>query len=83
MVKQRLKRLTSTAKAQIGTIEARVRKQISEYVVTLALKRVTLQLGKLIQTYNNKFLIEIFRIRRLTYVDCCNKVAGSHTLTHF
>ena len=46
--KTEIERLTSTAKAQIRTIEARVRKQISEYVVTLALKRVTLQLeGKL------------------------------------
>jgi F-type H+-transporting ATPase subunit b len=46
--KTEIERLTSTAKSQIGTIEARVRKQISEYVVTLALKRVTLQLeGKL------------------------------------
>ena len=46
--KNEIERLTSTAKSQIGTIEARVRKQISEYVVTLALKRVTLQLeGKL------------------------------------
>jgi F0F1-type ATP synthase membrane subunit b/b' len=46
--KSEIERLTNTAKSQIGTIEARVRKQISEYVVTLALKRVTLQLeGKL------------------------------------
>jgi F-type H+-transporting ATPase subunit b len=46
--KNEIERLTSTAKSQIGTIEAKVRKQISEYVVTLALKRVTLQLeGKL------------------------------------
>merc|ERR1712166_1398036 len=45
--KAEIERLTSSSKAQI-TIEARVRKQISEYVVTLALKRVTLQLeGKL------------------------------------
>ena len=29
---------------QIGTIEARVRKQISDYVVTLALQRITMQL---------------------------------------
>merc|ERR1712100_262288 len=43
-----IERLTSTAKAQIGTIEARVRKQISDYVVTLALQRITMQLeGKL------------------------------------
>ena len=46
--KSEIERLTATAKAQIGTIEARVRKQISDYVVTLALQRVTLQLeGKL------------------------------------
>ena len=46
--KTEIERLTSTASAQIQTIEARVRKQISEYVVTLALKRVTLQLeGKI------------------------------------
>jgi len=46
--KAEIERLTATAKSQIGTIEARVRKQISEYVVTLALTRVTLQLeGKL------------------------------------
>jgi F-type H+-transporting ATPase subunit b len=43
-----IERLTSTAKSQVTTIEARVRKQISDYVVALALKRVTLQLeGKL------------------------------------
>jgi len=46
--KTEIERLTATAKAQIGTIEARVRKQISDYVVTLALKRITMQLeGKL------------------------------------
>jgi F-type H+-transporting ATPase subunit b len=46
--KAEIERLTSTAKAQIGTIEARVRKQISDYVVTLALQRITMQLeGKL------------------------------------
>jgi len=46
--KMEIERLTATAKSQIGTVEARVRKQISDYVVTLALKRVTLQLeGKL------------------------------------
>jgi F0F1-type ATP synthase membrane subunit b/b' len=43
-----IERLTTTAKSQISTVESRVRKQISDYVVTLALKRVTLQLeGKL------------------------------------
>ena len=46
--KAEIERLTSTAKSQITTIEARVRKQISDYVVTLALKRITTQLeGKL------------------------------------
>ena len=46
--KSEIERLTSTAKAQIVTIENRVRKQISDYVVTLALKRITMQLeGKL------------------------------------
>ena len=46
--KAEIERLTSTAKAQISTIEARVRKQISDYVATLALQRITMQLeGKL------------------------------------
>jgi len=46
--KVEIQRLTSSAKAQIITIEAKVRKQISDYVVALALKRITLQLeGKL------------------------------------
>ena len=46
--KAEIERLTATAKAQIGTIEARVRKQISDYVATLALQRITMQLeGKL------------------------------------
>jgi F-type H+-transporting ATPase subunit b len=46
--KTEIERLTATAKAQIGTIEARVRKQISDYVAALALKRITMQLeGKL------------------------------------
>jgi F-type H+-transporting ATPase subunit b len=46
--KAEIERLTSSAKAQIGTIESRVRKQISDYVVSLALQRITTQLeGKL------------------------------------
>jgi F0F1-type ATP synthase membrane subunit b/b' len=46
--KTEIERLTATAKGQITTIEARVRKQISEYVATLALQRITTQLeGKL------------------------------------
>lgn len=46
--KEEIERLTTAAKSQIVSIEAKVRKQISDYVVTLALKRVTVQLeGKL------------------------------------
>ena len=46
--KEDIERLTASTKNQIMTIEAKVRKQISDYVITLALKRVTLQLeGKL------------------------------------
>ena len=46
--KAEIERLTAAAKLQIGTIEARVRKQISDYVATLALQRITMQLeGKL------------------------------------
>jgi len=46
--KNEIERLTSSAKSQIVTIEAKVRKQISDYVVTLALQRITMQLeGKL------------------------------------
>ena len=46
--KTEIQRLTATAKNQIATIEARVRKQISDYVATLALQRITMQLeGKL------------------------------------
>ena len=46
--KTEIERLTAAAKTQITTIEARVRKQISEYVATLALQRITMQLeGKL------------------------------------
>jgi F0F1-type ATP synthase membrane subunit b/b' len=46
--KLEIERLTATAKTQINTIESRVRKQISDYVATLALQRITMQLeGKL------------------------------------
>jgi F-type H+-transporting ATPase subunit b len=46
--KKEIERLSSAAKNQVSTIEVKIRKQISDYVVTLALKRVTLQLeGKL------------------------------------
>jgi len=46
--KTEIERLSASAKGQITTIEARVRKQISDYVVALALKRITMQLeGKL------------------------------------
>ena len=43
--------------SQIGTIEAKVRKQISDYVVALALKRVTLQLeGKLTSSLQQQII---------------------------
>lgn len=46
--KVEIERLTASAKNQVVTIESRIRKEISDYVVTLALQRVTLQLeGKL------------------------------------
>lgn len=46
--KAEIERLTASAKSQITTIEAKIRKQISEYVVTLALQRVNTQLeGKI------------------------------------
>lgn len=46
--KEEIERLTGAAKVQISTIESRVRKQISDFVITLALKRITTQLeGKL------------------------------------
>jgi F0F1-type ATP synthase membrane subunit b/b' len=46
--KAEIERLTVSAKSQISTIEAKIRKQISDYVVTLALQRVNTQLeGKI------------------------------------
>jgi F-type H+-transporting ATPase subunit b len=42
--KAEIERLTTSAKSQITSIEAKVRKQISDYVIALALKRVTMQL---------------------------------------
>jgi F0F1-type ATP synthase membrane subunit b/b' len=55
--KAEIERLTSAAKLQIGTIEARVRKQISDYVVTLALQRITMQLeGKLSKSLQQQII---------------------------
>jgi F-type H+-transporting ATPase subunit b len=55
--KAEIERLTATAKVQIGTIEARVRKQISDYVATLALQRITMQLeGKLNSSLQQKII---------------------------
>jgi len=55
--KAEIERLTAAAKSQISTIEAKVRKQISADVVTLALKRVTLQLeGKINSTLQQQIL---------------------------
>jgi F0F1-type ATP synthase membrane subunit b/b' len=55
--KVEIERLTSAAKSQIGTIEARVRKQISDYVATLALQRITMQLeGKLTSSLQQQII---------------------------
>jgi F0F1-type ATP synthase membrane subunit b/b' len=55
--KSEIERLTSAAKSQIGTIEARVRKQISDYVATLALQRITMQLeGKLTSSLQQQII---------------------------
>jgi len=55
--KAEIERLTATAKVQISTIEARVRKQISDYVATLALQRITMQLeGKLTKNLQQQII---------------------------
>jgi len=55
--KKEIERLTATAKAQIGTIELRARKQVSDYVVSLALNRITTQLeGKLSASQQQKII---------------------------
>ena len=38
--------LTSTAKSQINTFESKVRKQISDHIINLAIKEVKLQLDE-------------------------------------
>jgi len=55
--KVEIERLTAAAKSQIKTIEAKVRKQISDYVATLALQRITLQLeGKLNESLQQQII---------------------------
>jgi len=55
--KAEIERLTAAAKAQIKTIESRVRKQISDYVATLALQRITMQLeGKLTSSLQEQII---------------------------
>jgi|TARA_B100000459_G_scaffold114869_1_gene68062 F-type H+-transporting ATPase subunit b len=55
--KAEIERLTVVAKLQIGTIESKIRKQISDYVATLALQRVTFQLeGKLNSNLQNQII---------------------------
>ena len=70
--KAEIERLTSSAKVQIGTIEARVRKQISDYVASLALQRITLQLeGKLNSSLQQQIIDRnISKLVRLNYVNC-------------
>lgn len=55
---QEIERLTASAQAQIVTIEAKVRKQISDYVVTLALQRVTTQLEDKLSANTQQQLID-------------------------
>ena len=57
--KEEIERLTATAKLQISTIEARVRKQISDYVATLALQRITMQLEGKINSSLQQQIIDI------------------------
>ena len=55
--KVEIERLTSAAKSQVTTIEAKVKKQISDYVIALALQRVTLQLeGKINSTLQQQII---------------------------
>jgi F-type H+-transporting ATPase subunit b len=55
--KAEIERLTANAKSQISTIEAKVRKQVSDYVVALALKRITLRLeGKLTENVQQQII---------------------------
>ena len=56
--KTEIERLTATAKLQIGTIESRVRKQISDYVATLALQRITMQLEGKLNSYLQEQIID-------------------------
>ena len=44
--KAEIERLTSTAKSQINTFESKVRKQISDHIINLAIKEVKLQLDE-------------------------------------
>lgn len=55
--KVEIERLTAAAKSQVTTIEAKVKKQISDYVIALALQRVTLQLeGKISSTLQQQII---------------------------
>jgi F-type H+-transporting ATPase subunit b len=55
--KVEIERLTAAAKSQVTTIEAKVKKQISDYVIALALQRVTLQLeGKINSTLQQQII---------------------------
>jgi len=55
--KVEIERLTTASKSQVATIEAKVKKQISDYVIALALQRVTLQLeGKISSTLQQQII---------------------------
>jgi F-type H+-transporting ATPase subunit b len=55
--KTEIERLTANAKLQISTIESRVRKQISDYVATLALQRITMQLEEKLNSSSQQQII--------------------------
>ena len=52
--KAEIERLTSTAKSQINTFESKVRKQISDHIINLAIKEVKLQLDEKLDLSLNK-----------------------------
>ena len=63
--KTEIERIAVSAKTQISTIETKIRKQISEYVGALALKRITSQLeSKLTSTLQQKIIDRnIYKLR--------------------
>jgi len=57
--KEEILRLTANTKAQIGTIENKVRKQISDYVAILVVERITMELESKFTPNLEKKIIDI------------------------